>query len=102
MQNMWTSLGDHWPLVVGYLASLWWLKNNVFPDVLRVTLSNGGGDIIHRIVSEENQKQSDRHTDELRRHETMELDKIRAVSERVDDLEDRLDRMGRRRLRRRR
>ena len=81
--HIYQSLVDHWPLVVAYLGSLWWLKKNVLGDVLKSVLSNGGGDIIRRIVSEENGKQATDWNRTLQAHETREEERFRSIEERL-------------------
>ena len=53
------------------VAGYWW-----FPKQLKLTLSNGGGDIIRHIVKEENAEQTRHYTEEpdrrFERHESQE------------------------------
>jgi hypothetical protein len=77
------ALIDHWPLVAGLGVGLWWL----FPRALKDTLNNGGGEIIRRIVNEENQKQTVAHARELddrfRRHEEAKDRRFRTIEDEV-------------------
>jgi hypothetical protein len=74
---------EHWPLVAGIIVGFWW----VFPKMLKQSLSNGGGDIIRRIVSEENAKQTVAHADELEKrfekHERQEDARFTKIEDRV-------------------
>lgn len=74
---------DHWPLLVGIA----WAGYRMFPKMLKDTLSNGGGDIIRRIVKSENEAQTLAHADALdrrfQRHEEQEDRRFRTIEERV-------------------
>ena len=71
---------EHWPLVVGTAASFYWLM----PKILKAFFMNGGGEIIKKIVNEENIIQSALHKSEvqaivneaIRTHEVIEAKKI--------------------------
>jgi hypothetical protein len=71
---------QHWPVVAAIGAAGYWL----FPKMLKQTLTNGGGEIIRKIIKEENLEQSKAHTDEtsrivsqaIQQHEVVEQQKL--------------------------
>ena len=52
--EIYKSISEHLPLVVGLSVAAWW----GFPKMLKNTLLNGGGEIIRSIVRQENDAQS--------------------------------------------
>jgi hypothetical protein len=57
---------DHVFLIIGMGVILWWVAKNILPKELKLLLNNGGGDIIRKIVKDENDRQEVRQAAEFR------------------------------------
>ena len=90
------ALIDHVFLIAGLAVIFWWGMKNILPREMRNLLSNGGGDIIRRIVKEENADSESRQSDELRRiikdHEMVELNHFEKLLQQDGEIQQTLAR----------
>ena len=90
------ALIDHVFLISGLAVIFWWGMKNVLPREMRNLLSNGGGNIIRRIVKEENADSESRQSDELRKiikdHETIELNHFEKLLQQDGEIQQNLAR----------
>lgn len=82
---------DHVFLIMGLAVIFWWGLRNVFPREFRSMLSNGGGDIIRKIVKDENAMSETRQSDEFRliikEHEVVEQEHFERLMEQDSEIQ---------------
>ena len=77
---------EHAPLAIGIAVAYWWLT----PKLLKVTLMNGGGEVVRRIVREENDATMKATGESIRAATAPLHDSITQVRERIASMEGRL------------
>jgi flagellar motility protein MotE (MotC chaperone) len=90
------ALIDHVFLIAGLAVIFWWGLKNVLPREIKGMLTNGGGEIIRRIVKEENAESEGRQSDELRKiikdHEQIELHHFEKLLQQDGEIQQQLAR----------
>ena len=90
-QQIVKALVEHWPLAVAFSAVGWWFYKHGLPASIRLSLMNGGGEVVKGILVAENAAQENRivqHVEGVVRkvlgeHERREEERFRSIEARL-------------------
>lgn len=84
------SLIQHVPLTLGFLAAIWF----TFPLLFKKAMSNGGGEEVRKIMKSENEIQTLKNREAMRKaleeHEEEEARRFEQITARIETVEKRV------------